>query len=83
MIIDARKAEDPKNGRPFTVSTAVADAIDKFRVGSKVSMEKALDAMGGDVPVERVRMLISKHKGARSFTTRVAPDGSLIIWRIA
>lgn len=85
MIIDARTSTSGKNGRPYTVKAAVADALDEIEVGCKIVVDAVKGAVGQDVPWERVSTCITKTAGARKFTTRQAPSGGFpyAIYRVA
>ena len=85
MIIDAMNSTSGKNGRPYTVKAAVADAIDEIPVGGNLVVDAIKGAVGQDVPWERVTMCIAKVSGDRRFTTRQSPTGGFpyTIYRVA
>ena len=75
MIIDARNSTSGKNGRPYTVKAAVADALEEIEVGCKIVVDAVKGDVGQDVPWARAAMCIAKTAGARKFATRQAPSG--------
>lgn len=85
MIIDARASTSGKNGRPYTVKAAVADALDEIEVDCKIVVDAIKDAVGRDVPWERAAMCITKMAGGRKFTTRQSISGGFpyTIYRVA
>lgn len=85
MIIDAKNSTSGKNGRPYTVKAAVADALDEIEVGGNIAVDAIKDAVGKDVPWERVGMCIAKTAGGRKFTTRQSASGGFpyTIYRVA
>ena len=77
MIIDARLATTSKNGRPFTVSAAVANALDAIEIGKCVTVDLFTDATGKNMNVLRLSVAVSQQKGDRRFTVRQCKDGAL------
>lgn len=85
MIIDARNSTSGKNGRPYTVKAAVADALDEIAVGSNITVDSVKGPVGQDMPWQRVAMCITKTAGDRKFTTRQSLSGGFpyTIYRVA
>lgn len=85
MIIDARNSTSGKNGRPYTVKAAVADALDQIPVGGNIVVDAIKGAAGQDVPWQRAAMCITKTAGDRKFTTRQSLSGGFpyTIYRVA
>jgi hypothetical protein len=83
MIVDARKMHHP-DLRPYTVKSAIAEALDHINVGQSVAIEKVLDARGREADLPALAMNVSKVKGNRRFTIRSDDGGALAtITRIA
>ncbi len=77
MIIDARTVFETKHGRPYTISAAVANALDTIPVHGSVDVAALIDAFGESAPRSRIDMLVCKHKGDRRFAVRAGRNGNL------
>ena len=77
MIIDARKCFETPHGRPFTVSAAVANALDLIEVGASLQIDAMFDQIGNDVPRRHLDAMVNKHRGYRRFTVRAAGAGAV------
>lgn len=82
IIIDARTASSAKNGRPYTFSTAVADALDGMEPGNSIEVSAWLDHVGRQKKRMSLDVMVAKHKGHRFFTCQAITDG-VRITRIA
>lgn len=78
MIIDVRKAKTEEFGRPFTLRSAVAMAVEPLKVGQSILIEKTLDAVGREVQPTRLPGVIATVRGSRRFSTRSREEGVMI-----
>jgi len=85
MILDARETRTVREGRPYTVSGAVLNAMDALDVHEAITIDKVLDAVGNRVPIARVQMYVHKHSGDKRFmtSTKGVPSDALLLRRIA
>jgi len=83
MIIDARQADSTKYGRQFTMSTAVAMALDQIDVGGHADVSAFIDAIGNNMPQARLAVMVGQQRGDRRFSVRQQPGQLARIYRLA
>lgn len=79
MIIDASKAHDGAGHRRHTAVGAIAEVTKSILPGEYVDVTRAVDQLGDEIPIAKIRAHLNKIGGPSTFITRkLPPDVGLI-----
>ena len=83
IVLDARIHSD-SSFKKFTVLSAIAYALKILDKDKKLVIEKAINALGEDVSIEKLRMAICKvsKKTGQKVTSKVTKNNELVIFFI-